>query len=169
MIRFLACRSLQNSFFSGKDELAGTTPTEGNEVLAILYASIFLPTIALLVVVGFAIFSVARYLKNNLQQIFRTVLDFKPLCALALAFIVPQQYEGLWKRSLKIWSPDVYHSKTHLKYYNFFQKCKDHFTTAGAKGQNLVLFASTFFKNTALFCWQQDQRKVEDETNIFIT
>ena len=30
-------------------------------------------------------------------------------------------------------------------------------------------FAATFLKDTALFCWQQYQRKMEDETNVPIT
>ena len=41
--------------------------------------------------------------------------------------------------------------------------------TTGAKGQNRVLFATTFLKNTSLFTWQQYQRKLENETEISIT
>ena len=67
------------------------------------------------------------------------------------------------------WFPDVYWGKTYLECYNFFQQCKDDFAIARAKSQNQVPFAATFFKDIALFCWQQYQQKVKDKTNVFIT
>ena len=63
----------------------------------------------------------------------------------------------------------MYQGKTHIECYNFFQKRKDHFVTASATGPNRVPFAAIFLKDTALFRWQQHQRKVKDETNVFIT
>ena len=63
----------------------------------------------------------------------------------------------------------MYWSKTHLECYNFFQLYEDYFANTGAKGQNQIPFAATFFKDTALFCWQQYQQKVEEETDIPIT
>ena len=50
---------------------------------------------------------------------------------------------------------DMYCGKTHLECYNFFWQCKDHFTNADVKAQNLGPFAAIFLKDTALFCWQQ--------------
>ena len=61
---------------------------------------------------------------------------------------------------------NVYRGKTYLECYNFFQQCKDPFIIAGAKGQNWVPFAAIFFKETALFCLQQHQQKMEDETDL---
>ena len=39
----------------------------------------------------------------------------------------------------------------------------------GAKSLNWVPFAFIFLKDTALFCWQQHQRKMENKTDISIT
>ena len=36
-------------------------------------------------------------------------------------------------------------------------------------GPNQVLLVATFLKNTALFQWQQHQRKIEDQTNVLIS
>ena len=63
----------------------------------------------------------------------------------------------------------MYQGKTHLKCYNFFQKYEDYFTTTGAKGQNRVLFAATFLKNTALFYLHQYQQKGKDKIDVSIT
>ena len=101
-----------------------------------------IPTIAPPVVS--ALSSVAQYLEDDLQRIFKTILDFRrpaPLLALSLAL---QQYKDPCKKPLKARFPDIYWDKTHLECYNFFQQWKDHFTTAGAKGQNRVPFAIIF-------------------------
>ena len=113
--------------------------------------------------------SVAQYLKNDLQQILKTVLDFRPFVPLLAPAPACQQYKSLYKRLLKAEFLDVYWDTTHLKCYNFFQQCEDYFAIASAKSQNQVLFATTFFKNTGLFCWQQYQRKIKDKTNVFIS
>ena len=90
---------------------------------------------------------------------------FAPVPAPAAAL----HYEGVCEKPLKARFPDIYWGKTHLEYYNFFQQYKDHFAIAGATGSNRVLFAATFLKDTALFRWQQYQRKVEDQTNTPIS
>ena len=63
----------------------------------------------------------------------------------------------------------MYQGKPQLECYNFLKKCEDHFAIVRAKGQNRVPFAATFLKDTALFCWQQYQQKVEDKTDVSIT
>ena len=164
MARSSACRTLsQNPSLSGKDKLAGAAPTKSNNISGVSYA--LTPAIALSVF--FILSSMAQYLEDDLQRIFKTVLDSRtPAFPLALA---PQQYKNPCERSLKAQFPEIYWSKIHLECYNFFQQSGNHFAIAGAKSQNRMLFAATFLKNTALFCWQQYQQKVEDETDIFIT
>ena len=112
--------------------------------------------------------SMAQYLKDNLQQIFRILLDFKPLALLPAPALALQQYKGPCERPLKDQFLDVYQGKTHLEFSNFFQQYEEYFAIAGAKSKSWVLFVAIFFKDTPLFCWQQYQRKVEDEANISI-
>ena len=97
-------------------------------------------------------------------------MDFRtPAPVPAPVVAAAPQSESRRKRPLKARFPDIYQGKTHLECYNFFQQCKDHFATAGATSPNRVLFAATFLKNTALFQWQQHQRKIEDQTNVSIS
>lgn len=49
---------------------------------------------------------------------------------------------------------DVYKSNDHIACYNFYQQCKDHFVTAGAKIPNCILFPAFFFQNRINFYWQ---------------
>ena len=93
----------------------------------------------------------AQYLKDDSQQIFKTVLDSRPFPAPKSAF---QQYKDPYKRMLKAWFLDIYWGKTHLECYKFFKQCKDHFATAGAKGHNRVPFSTILLKDSALFRWQ---------------
>ena len=166
MARFPACRSLpQNPHLGAKEKLAGATPTKGNNTPAV--SSTPTPAIAPLVIS--ALSSLAQYLQDDFQQIFRTILDFR-LFALFLALApIFQQYKNSCEKPLKTRFPDIYWSKTYLEYYNFFWQCEDHFAIAGAKSQNWILFAATFLKNTALFCWQQHQWKLKDKTDVPIT
>ena len=111
-----------------------------------------------------------RYSKDDLQQILRTVLDFKPLTPFPAPVVaVVLHYESPRERPLKARFPDIHRGKVHLECYNFFQKCKDHFTSAGSIGSNRVPFGAIFLKNTALFRWRQLQRKIEDQTNVLIS
>ena len=62
-----------------------------------------------------------RYLEDDVQQIFRIVLDFRlhtflPTLALAL------HYKGLYEKLLKAQFLDIYCGKTYLECYNFFQQ-----------------------------------------------
>ena len=120
----------QNPALSRKEWFAGASPTKDNNTPAVSDAPT--PTVALLVV--FALFSLAQYSQDDHQQIFKTIWDSRPL-APPLA-PTPQQYKSPCERPLMTQFLDVYWGKTHLKCYNFFQQCEDHFATAGAKGQN---------------------------------
>ena len=172
---FACCSPCQNPH-NGKDELAGGILTKGSNCRTPAPAGTFAstpaiaPVVALLVTSGSADSSVVKYLKKDLQRIFRTVLDFRPLPPVpALVVAVTPHYEGSLKQSLKAWFPDIYWGKTHLECYDFFQQCKDHFATAGATGLNRVQFPAMFLKDTALFRWQQYQRKIKDQTNVSIS
>ena len=176
MAQSSACRSPCQNPHDGKDELAGGTPTEGSDRRTPAPAASRAPTpavapvIAPLAAFGSADSSVVRYSEDDLQRIFRTVLDSKPLApVLAPVIAAAPHYEGPCEKSLKVWFPDIYQGKMHMECYNFFQQCKDHFATINATGLNQVLFAAIFLKDTALFRWQQHQRKVEDQTNVFIS
>ena len=79
---------------------------------------LLLLVVALLVI--FTLFFMAHYLKNDLQLIFRNVLDSKPPSALAPALVVAQQHKGPCKMFLKAWFPDIYWNKTNMNCYNFF-------------------------------------------------
>ena len=162
------CSPCQN-FHNGKDELADGIPTESSNRCTPTPAATRAPTPALapvvapLVVSGSANFSVIEYLKDDLQRIFKTVLDFESLAPVPTPIVAAAPYyEGPRERLLKAWFLDIYWDKTHLECYNFFQQCKDYFATASATGSNRVLFAAIFLKDTALFCWQQHKHKIED-------
>ena len=167
------CSPRQNPH-NGEDELAGGTPTEGSDsrtpdpAASHALTPAVAPVVAPLPAAGFADSSVVRYSEDELQRILRTVLDSRPLVSVPAPAAAPH-YEGLREKPLKARFPDIYWGKTYLECYNFFQKCEDHFATTGATGPNRVPFAAIFLKNTALFCWQQYQHKVEDQTNVPIS
>ena len=170
------CCSPRQNPYDYKNKLAGGTSTKGSNRYTIdpaatrAFTPVVVFVVAPLVIFDSADPFVIRYSKDDIKQILKIVLDLKFL-VLVLALIVAAvpHYKGSRKRALEAWFPDIYWGKTHLKCYNFFQKCKDHFATTGATGLNRVLFVATFLKNTALFWWQQHQHKIEDQTNIPIS
>ena len=167
------CSPRQNPH-DGKDELASGTPTKGSDCRTPAPAALRACTPAVALVVaplaafGSADSSVVRYSEDDLQQILKTVLDFRSLAPVFAPAAVPH-YEGPREKPLKARFPDIYCGKTHLECYNFFQQCKDHFAIAGTTGSNRVPFAAIFLKNSALFRWQQHQHKIEDQTNVPIS
>ena len=78
--------------------------------------------------------SVPQYLKDNLQQIFRTFLDFKLLLAPSLVVIGAQQYKSTCKKLLKVWFFNIYQAKIDIECYNFFELYKNNLATAQAMG-----------------------------------
>ena len=128
-----ACRTFfQNLFFGGKDKLVGAAPFKGNNTCTMLCTPT--PTASVALPVVFALSFIVRYLEDDLQPIFNTVLEFRPCVSpltFALAFL---QYKSPSEKPLKAWFSDAYWDKTHLKYYNYLQQYEDHFATAGAKG-----------------------------------
>ena len=127
------CSPCQNPLFDDKDELAGGTTIKDNNcctsapaVTRALTLTIA-PVVAPLTISGFADSSVVRYLKDDLQQIVKTILEAKPLLLQAFAPVpasvvaAAPHYEGSCERPLKPWFPDIYWGKIYLGCYNFFQ------------------------------------------------
>ena len=133
-----------------KDKPAGPAPTESSDTYTPAPvmsraatpapASAPAPPLALAPVDADATF---RYSEADLQRIFRTVLEARPLAPAP----APQPLvfpDGPRERPLKARFPELYCGKTHMECYNFIQQCEDHFATAGAKRPNRVPFAATF-------------------------
>ena len=87
--------------------------------------------------------SIPKYSEDDLQRIFKTVLEARvpapapvfapapvPASAPAPAPIVAKAP----RKKLKAHSPDMYCGKSHMDCYNFYQQCEDYFATAGATG-----------------------------------
>ena len=152
MARSLACQSpCQNLPPTGKDEFAGAALTKGSGTSTPTSAVSHTPTLALALLLALAIApapdaanSAAKYSAEDLQQIFKTVLEAK---APTPAF----QPDGPWEKLFKAQVPDLYYRKTHMECYNFCQKCKDYFVTTGATGLNCVSFAAMCLKDQTLF------------------
>ena len=102
--------------------------------------------------------SIAKYTKENLQKIFKTVLE---------AQVSP--FDGPREKLMKARSPNVYYNKSYMECYNFCQQCEDHFATARAKSSNRIPFAASFLHDHINFCWQQYKRKHKAESTVFIT
>lgn len=83
--------------------------------------------------------STTKYLKNDLQHIFKTILEAKIL--ITLIAILNKYFQRLFKAKF----PNVYHGKTHMECYNFCQQCKNYFAMAGVKVPNYILFVVFFF------------------------
>ena len=148
---FNQCTLLQNPPLCGKNELAVAALMKSNNTPTVSRSPT--PAAAVAPPIVFALFSVTQYLEANLQQIFKAGLGFRPSSLFSAPIPPSEQYVSPCKRLLKARIPDVYWDKTHLKYFHFFQQYEDYFATARAKGQNWMPFATTFLKNTVLFCW----------------
>ena len=151
--------------FWRKDKLTGGTPTKDSNRCIPASITTHAPTFAIALIIAplvasdSADSSIVTYSEDNLERIVRTIFEARPLPLPALAPVpapvvatslyYESVYEWLWKAQ----SPDIYRNKTHIECYNFFQQCKDYFATAGATELKQVLFAATFLKNTAMFCW----------------
>ena len=118
MAQSSVCYSPQNSLFGNTEKLANAALTEGNNTPAMSHT----PTLAHAVapLLGFALSSMAKYLKNNLKQTFKTVLDLRVSPVLAPAPVIVLFYDDLCEKLLKARFPDVYRNKTYMKCYNFF-------------------------------------------------
>ena len=70
---------------------------------------------------------VAKYIKENLEKILRTV----PKTCVPL-------FDEPFKKPLKTRLSNIYYNKFHIEYYNFYQQYEDYFATIGAKSLNYI-------------------------------
>ena len=126
--------------------------------------------------------SIPKYLDDDLQRIFKTVLEARvptPTLVLALALVpapVPAPAPApapivaeAYRKKLKARFPDVYRGKSHIDCYNFCQQYEDYFATARATGSTRILFAASFLRDRISFCWQQYKRRHDVETPVPVT
>lgn len=72
-----------------------------------------------------AIFQVPKYMENDFQYIFKTVLKVRLPIAHSLD---KRTAKSLLKQTFKPSAPDIYKNKSHINFYNFIQSCKNYFT-----------------------------------------
>ena len=101
---------------------------------------------------------VAKYTKEDLQKILRTVLEARALSS-----------DGPREKPLKARLPDLYCGKSHIECYNFCKQYEDHFATAEAKGPSRISFAASFLYDRINFRWQQYKQKHEAKSTVPIT
>ena len=128
MAQSSARRSSRQNLYNGENKLAGGTPTKGSDRCTLAPAATRAPTpaiapiVAPLIASGPVNFFLVRYSEDDLQRIFRTVLDFRPPALVpALVDVAAPHYEERDERPLKARFLDIYWGKTHLKCYNFLQ------------------------------------------------
>ena len=122
MVWSSACCSLCQNSHNSKDELAGGTSTKGSKRRTPSPAATYAPTPAAVPVVapldvsGSADSSVVRYSEDDLQRIFRTVVDSRLLAPVPAPVVAAAPHpEGPRERPLKAWFLDIYWGKTYLK------------------------------------------------------
>ena len=158
MARLLACRSpCRNPPLTGEDEPADPAPTEDSDtyIPALTVSRAQTPAPAPILAPPLALAPVdanatVRYSKADLQRIFKTVLEARPLAPTP----APQPLvfpDGPRKKPLKARFLELYCGKIHMECDNFIQQCEDHFATAKAKRPNRVPFAAIFLRKRALF------------------
>ena len=108
MARSSAHCSPRQNLYDGEDELAGGTSSKGSNrctpALAAIRASTpaIAPEVALLVASGSANSFVVKYSNDDVQRIFRTVLDSRPPAPVPVPIdAAAPQYKGLCERLLK--------------------------------------------------------------------
>ena len=84
---------------------------------------------------------VAKYTKEDLQKILRTVFEAQALS------------NGAREKPLKARSPDVYRDKSYMECYNFYQQYEDYFATTRAKSPNRIFFTVSFLRDCINFRW----------------
>ena len=111
---FACCNPRQNAH-DGKDELVGGTPTKSSNRYILVSAATSAPTATVAPVVatffasGSVNSSVVRYLKDDLQRILRTVLNFRlPAPVPAPVIATAPHYESPHERPLKALFLNIY-------------------------------------------------------------
>lgn len=95
----------------------------------------------------FATLFITKYIKKNLQPIFKMVLEALALLPALITFVESSQ-EHFFKACFS----DIYYRKNHLDCYNFCQQYKNYFTITKTKGLNQIFVTIFFLKNHINFC-----------------
>ena len=118
----------------------------------------------LLIAVPFdAATNIPKYSENDLQRIFKIVLEAWALAPILTSAISKVPRDKLTTRSL-----DIYHRKFHIDCYNICQQCENYFITAGATGPIQIPFATFFLQNRISFRWRQYKRKRDADSFVSI-
>ena len=97
-----------------------------------------------------ATIDIPKYFEDDLQQIFKAILEVRaPILAPALV-PTPATFEVL-RNKLKARFSDVYCRKPHIDCYNFCQQCEDYFATVEAIGPTQIPFITSFFRDRISF------------------
>lgn len=96
-----------------------------------------------LAIASAAAFVISKYIEENLQQIFQTILKVR----------APTTSKEPWNKPLKAHSLNVYYRKSHIEYKNFCPQCEDYFAIAKARGANRILVIMSFLQSPINFCW----------------
>ncbi len=97
---------------------------------------------------------VVCFTRKDLDQIIESVFQVQTQKRRLLSF----------REKLKVITPNIYHSRFYMEYYNFCQQCEDHFATAGATRPNQIPFATSFLWHRINICWQQYKQKLKRES-----
>ena len=113
--------------------------------------------------------SISKYFEDDLQRIFKTVLEAQapiPVPAPAFALLSASVVSEVLREKLKACSLDIYRGKSYMDCYNFCQQCEDYFATAGATGSTQILFATSFLRDGISFRWQQYKQRHDTKTSV---
>ena len=110
--------------------------------------------------------SVPKYSENDLQKIFKAVLEARAPTLAPVPVLVVSEVP---REKLKARFSDVYRGKSYMDCYNFCQDCEDYFAITGATGPTRILFAVFFLRDRISFCWQQYKRRQNADTPVPVT
>lgn len=89
-----------------------------------------------------AAFFITKYLDDDLQYTFKTILEVGTPITLPLIMLPKNLYERLFKAKFL----NVYSNKTHIEYYNFFQLCKTTLSYSWSKDPIKSFWQTHYFK-----------------------
>lgn len=77
-----------------------------------------------------------------------------------MKMIIAAREKG-FDRLLKAGNLDLYYENIYIKYYYFYQKCKNFFKIVQAKSYIYVFFVALYLKAKIFFCSQQHKIKIK--------
>ena len=104
-------------------------------------SEIFKPLDGLLRLKSPAATNIPRYFEDNLQQIFKAILEAQAPTPTPTPTSVVSK---VLRKKLKACGLDVYREKSHMDCYNFCQQCLDYFATIKVTRSTEIFFAASF-------------------------